>query len=60
MVSAMPWLCFTPGKEPLVLIGKEAGWASELVWIQRLEENSFASAGDRTPFVQPVVRHNTD
>jgi hypothetical protein len=24
------------------------GWASELVWTQRLEEKSFASAGDRT------------
>jgi hypothetical protein len=24
----------------------EAGWASELVWKQRLEEKSFASAGE--------------
>jgi hypothetical protein len=34
-----------------------AGWASELVWTQRIEEKSFASAGDRTPVVQSIVRH---
>jgi hypothetical protein len=26
---------------------QEAGWASEPVWTQRLEEKSFAPAGDR-------------
>jgi hypothetical protein len=26
--------CFTPGKEPLVPIGEEAGWAPELFWMQ--------------------------
>jgi hypothetical protein len=31
-----------------------------LVWIQRLEEKSFASAGDRIPVVQSVVRHYTE
>jgi hypothetical protein len=30
--------------------GQEAGWAPEPVRAQRLEEKSFASAGDRTPF----------
>jgi hypothetical protein len=35
----------------------EAGWTSELVWTQRLEEKSFSSAGDRTPIVQSVIRH---
>jgi hypothetical protein len=40
---------FPPGKEPLVPIGQEAGWAPEPVWTQRLEENSFAPAGNRTP-----------
>jgi hypothetical protein len=37
------------------------GWvAPELVWIQRLEEKSFASAGDRTLVAQTVARHYTD
>jgi hypothetical protein len=27
-------------------------WASELVWTQRLEEKSFATAADRTPVAQ--------
>jgi hypothetical protein len=31
----------SPGKEHLVLIVQEAGWASELVWTQRLEEKFF-------------------
>jgi hypothetical protein len=38
------------------LHGKEAGWASVLVWTQRLEEKSFASGGDRNPVV-PVRSH---
>jgi hypothetical protein len=38
----------------------DAGWVSELVWTQRLEEKSFVSAGDRTSFFQFVVRHYTD
>jgi hypothetical protein len=29
-------------------IVQEAGWAPEPVWTQRIEEISFASAGDRT------------
>jgi hypothetical protein len=44
-----------PGKGPPVPIVQEAGWAPEPVWTQRLEEKSFASAGDRTPVVQPVA-----
>jgi hypothetical protein len=32
---------------PPVPIGQEAGWAPEPVWTQRLEEKSFAPAGDR-------------
>jgi hypothetical protein len=48
------------GKGPRVPMGQEAGWASELVWTQWLEEKSFACAGDRTPAVQSVVRHYTD
>jgi hypothetical protein len=40
------------GKDPPVLIVQEAGWAPEPVWTQRLEEKSFTSAGDRTPFAR--------
>jgi hypothetical protein len=49
-----------PGKGPQVPIGMEAGWAPGPVWTQRLEEKSCASAGDRTPVVDSVVRHYTD
>jgi hypothetical protein len=45
---------------PPVPIVQEAGCASELVWTQRLEEKYFASAGDRTPAFQSVIRHYTD
>jgi hypothetical protein len=48
-----------PGKGPPVPIVQEAGWAPEPVWTQRLEEISFAPAGDRTPIAQLVVRHYT-
>jgi hypothetical protein len=37
-----------PGKGPPVSIVQESGWAPEPVWTQRLEEKSFAPAGDRT------------
>jgi hypothetical protein len=40
-----------------VPIGYQAGWASELVWTQRLQKKYFASAGNRTPSVKSVVRH---
>jgi hypothetical protein len=43
VVSVTPRSLFTPGKEPPVPIEQEAGWASELVGTQRLEEKSFAS-----------------
>jgi hypothetical protein len=49
-----------PGEGPPVPIAQEAGWAPELVWTQRLEEISFASAGDRTPVAQSLVRHFTE
>jgi hypothetical protein len=54
-----PAALLPPGKEPPVPIGQEAGWAPEPVWTQRIEEKSFAPAGDRTPVVKPVVRHYT-
>jgi hypothetical protein len=52
-----PGHALPPGKGPPVPIGQEAGWAPEQVWTQRIQENSFAR--DRTPVVQPVVRHYT-
>jgi hypothetical protein len=60
-----PAALYPRGKDPRypgtpVPIGQEAGWASEPVWTQGLEEKSSASVGDRTPIVQPVVRHYTD
>jgi hypothetical protein len=30
----------------------QAGWVSELVWTQRPEEKSFASARDHTPVIR--------
>jgi hypothetical protein len=51
---------FPPGRGPSIPIVQEAGWASELVWTQKLEEKSFAPARDWTPVVQFVVRHYTD
>jgi hypothetical protein len=44
-----PGRALTPGKRPPVPIVQEAGWAPEPVWTQRIEEKSFAPAGDRTP-----------
>jgi hypothetical protein len=48
VVSVTPRPRFTLGKGHLVRIGWEAGWASELVRTQKIEEKSFASTGDRT------------
>jgi hypothetical protein len=47
-----PAALLPPGKGPPVRIVQEAGWAPEPVWIQRLEEKSFAPAGDRTPIAR--------
>jgi hypothetical protein len=55
-----PAALYPPRKGPTVPIGNEAGWAPEPVWTQGLEEEkSSAPVGDRTPIVQPVVRHYT-
>jgi hypothetical protein len=40
-----PAALLPPGKGPTVPIVKEAGWAPEPVWTQRLEEKSFAPVG---------------
>jgi hypothetical protein len=45
MVSVTPWPRFTPGERTIVTIAQEAGWASELVKIQRLEEKSLPLLG---------------
>jgi hypothetical protein len=45
-----PAALYPRGKDPPVPIVQEAGWAPEPVWTQRLEEKSFAPAGDRTIF----------
>jgi hypothetical protein len=46
--ASRPGRALPPGKGLPLPIGQEAGWAPELVWTNRLEEKSFASAGDRT------------
>jgi hypothetical protein len=46
--ASCPGRALAPGLGPPVPIVQEAGWAPEPVWIQRSEEKSSASAGDRT------------
>jgi len=59
--ASRPGRSLAPGKGPTLPNGQEAGWATELVWTERLEEKFFFTfAGDRIPFVQTVVRHYTD
>jgi hypothetical protein len=41
------------------LLDRRLSGPPEPVWTQGLEEKSYASVGDRTPIVQPVVRHYT-
>jgi hypothetical protein len=55
-----PAALLPPGKGPPVPIVQEAGWAPEPVWTQRIEEKSFAPAGDRTSIAQSVARLYTD
>jgi hypothetical protein len=50
--ASRPGRALPPGKGPPVPIVQEAGWASEPVWTRRLEEKSFASAGDRNPITR--------
>jgi hypothetical protein len=58
--ASCPGSALPPGKEAMVPIGREAGWAPEPVWTQGLEEKSFASVGNRTPVVQSIVSHYTN
>jgi hypothetical protein len=46
-----PAALYSRGKGPQVPTEQKAGWASDPVWTQRLEENPLASAGDRTSIV---------
>jgi hypothetical protein len=46
-------------KGPRYPLDRRLGGPPEPVWTQGLEEKSSAPAGDRTPVVQPVVRHYT-
>jgi hypothetical protein len=50
--ASRPGRALPPEKDPPVSIGQEAGWAPDPVWTQRLEEKSFASAGNRTPIAR--------
>jgi hypothetical protein len=51
---------FTPqGKDPLVPIGQESGWALEPVWKLWRRENP-CTEGNQTRTVQPVARRYTD
>jgi hypothetical protein len=50
--SASRPAALSPGKGTPVPIVQEAGWAPEPVWTQRLQEKSFAPAGDRTPIAR--------
>jgi hypothetical protein len=43
-----------PRKGPPGTHCTEAGWAPEPVWTQRLDEKSFASAGDRTSIARSI------
>jgi hypothetical protein len=51
--ASRPDHALAPGKGPSVPIVQEAGWTPEPVWTQRLEEKSFASAGDGAPVARP-------
>jgi hypothetical protein len=50
--ASRPGRALLQGKGPPIPIGQVAGWATEPVWTQRLEEKSFASASDRTPIAR--------
>jgi hypothetical protein len=50
-----------PGKEPLVPIGQETGWAPEPVWTRWWIEKFPAPVGSglEPPIIQPVARRYT-
>jgi hypothetical protein len=58
--ASHPGRAFTPGERTCGTHCTGCWVGPEPVWTQRLEEKCFAPAGNRTPIVQPVVRHYTD
>jgi hypothetical protein len=54
--ASRPGRALPPGKGLPVPTLQEAGWAPEPVWTQRLEKESSAPVGDRTPVFQSVVK----
>jgi hypothetical protein len=50
--ASRPGRALAPGQGPPVPIVQEAGWTPEPVWPPRIEEKSFAPAGDRTPIAR--------
>jgi hypothetical protein len=50
-------VALTPGKEPPVPIGDEAGWAPEPVWTLRRREK-YCTARNQTRAVQNVGHYN--
>jgi hypothetical protein len=53
VVSIMAQPCFTPRERTSIPTKKKAGWATELVWMQRLEEKSFFPAREQTQSFSP-------
>jgi hypothetical protein len=47
-------------KEPPVSIGRDFGFAPQLVWMLRSGQNSHSSAGNKTPAVQSVDHRYAD
>jgi hypothetical protein len=61
--SHAPATLYPSGKGPPVPIGQRAGWVTELVWTQRLEEKCTRlcrGSNPNCPVVQSVARHYTD
>jgi hypothetical protein len=42
------------GKELLLPIGLDAGWAPQLVWMWQLREKSFVTIGNEAPVINLV------
>jgi hypothetical protein len=58
--ASRPGRALLPGRDHMYPLDRSLGWALELVWTLRLEEKSFACAGNRTWVIQSVVRHYID